>query len=215
MTNRRLTFTRWLTFGLGIKRWLLGILVGIVLVAFGLTHILFALRWPTTPLAWGDALLEGGLGLLLITVSLVKLLNGVLAPYRPYRQGNVVELMVAHSRRKKGAYIVAIGGGTGLPAVLRGLKQHTGHITAIVTMADNGGSSGRLRRDFGVLPPGDLRNNIAALADDENLMTRLFQYRFENGDLDGHSFGNLFITAMTGVTGSLEEALVETEQVLN
>jgi uncharacterized cofD-like protein len=99
--------------------------------------------------------------------------------------------------------------------VLRGLKPYTGNITAVVTVADDGGSSGRLRRDLGVLPPGDLRNNIAALADDENLMTRLFQYRFDTGDLGGHAFGNLFITALSGVTGSLEQALVETERVLN
>jgi uncharacterized cofD-like protein len=121
----------------------------------------------------------------------------------------------AHNRRQKGIKVVAIGGGTGLPSVLRGLKQHTSNITAVVTVADDGGSSGRLRREFGVLPPGDLRNNIAALADDENLMTRLFQYRFGNGDLGGHAFGNLFITALSGVTGSLETALVETERVLN
>jgi uncharacterized cofD-like protein len=95
------------------------------------------------------------------------------------------------------------------------LKRFTSNITAIVTVADDGGSSGRLRRELGVLPPGDLRNNIAALADDESLMTRLFQYRFDTGDLGGHAFGNLFITALAGVTGSIETALIETERVLN
>jgi uncharacterized cofD-like protein len=95
------------------------------------------------------------------------------------------------------------------------MKPHTGNITAIVTVADDGGSSGRLRRELGVLPPGDLRNNIAALADDESLMTQLFQYRFKTGDLEGHAFGNLFIAALSGVAGGLENALVEIGRVLN
>ncbi|MCH8902160.1 MAG: YvcK family protein, partial [Chloroflexi bacterium] len=105
---------------------------------------------------------------------------------------------------RRGPKIVAIGGGTGLSTLLRGLKEHTGNLTAIVTVADDGGSSGRLRRELGLPPPGDVRNCIAALADAEPLMTRLFQYRFteEGSGLEGHSFGNLFIAAMTGVTGN-------------
>lgn len=111
--------------------------------------------------------------------------------------------------------MVAIGGGTGLSVLLRGLKYHTENITAIVTVADDGGSSGALRRELGVLPPGDFRNCIAALADDESLITQLFQYRFRSGpSLEGHSFGNLFITAMAAVTGSFEKALYESGRVL-
>jgi uncharacterized cofD-like protein len=111
--------------------------------------------------------------------------------------------------------VVAIGGGTGLSTLLRGMKVHTPYITAIVTVADDGGSSGRLRRELGVLPPGDFRNCIAALADDEALITQLFQYRFGQGTgLDGHSFGNLFITALAAVTGSFERAVVEAGRVL-
>ena len=111
--------------------------------------------------------------------------------------------------------MVAIGGGTGLSVLLRGLKHHTENITAIVTVADDGGSSGMLRRELGVLPPGDFRNCIAALADDESLITQLFQYRFRSGQgLEGHSFGNLFITAMAAVTGSFEKALYESGRVL-
>jgi len=110
---------------------------------------------------------------------------------------------------------VAIGGGTGLSTLLRGLKAHTPHIAAIVTVADDGGSSGRLRRELGLLPPGDFRNCIAALADDEALITQLFQYRFGQGEgLDGHSFGNLFITALAAVTGSFERAILEASRVL-
>ena len=111
--------------------------------------------------------------------------------------------------------VVAIGGGTGLATLLRGLKAHTPHITAIVTVADDGGSSGRLRRELGLLPPGDFRNCIAALAQDEALITQLFQYRFGGGEaLKGHSFGNLFITALAGVTGSFERAILEASRVL-
>jgi len=111
--------------------------------------------------------------------------------------------------------VVAIGGGTGLSSLLRGLKAYTPFITAIVTVADDGGSSGRLRRELGMLPPGDFRNCIAALADDEALITQLFQYRFGQGNgLDGHSFGNLFITALAAITGSFERAILEAGRVL-
>lgn len=121
-----------------------------------------------------------------------------------------------HRRQlERGPRIVAIGGGTGLPVVLRGLKNHTANLTAIVTVADDGGSSGRLRGELGILPPGDIRNCLVALADIEPLMERLFQYRFDRGEgLAGHSFGNLFIAAMTGVTGDFEAAVVESSRVL-
>jgi uncharacterized cofD-like protein len=118
---------------------------------------------------------------------------------------------------------VAIGGGTGMPSLLRGLRQFTDQITAVVTVADDGGSSGRLRRELGVLPPGDFRGNIAALSRDEELMTQLLQYRFgasvdenpEKGrELQGHAFGNLLLAALTGITGSFDEALLAAQLVL-
>jgi uncharacterized cofD-like protein len=114
---------------------------------------------------------------------------------------------------------VAIGGGTGLSTLLRGLKHHIGaglrQVTGVVTVTDDGGSSGRLRKELGVLPPGDIRNCIAALADDEDLLTRLFQYRFPNGGgLVGHSFGNLFLTALTGITGDFHQAILTAEEIL-
>lgn len=110
--------------------------------------------------------------------------------------------------------IAALGGGTGLAALLRGLKQGAGHLTAIVTVGDDGGSSGRLREELGMLPPGDIRNCLVALADDESLMGRLFQYRFSGGDLSGHSFGNLFLAAMTEVAGGFDTAIEESSHVL-
>ncbi|MCB0081385.1 MAG: YvcK family protein [Caldilineaceae bacterium] len=125
------------------------------------------------------------------------------------------------STHTDGIRIVAIGGGTGMPQLLRGLRAYTDHITAIVTVADDGGSSGRLRTQMGILPPGDFRNNIAALSDAEELMTRLFQYRFPNQDLNGrstelagHRFGNLFIATMAAITGSFEKGLAESARVL-
>jgi uncharacterized cofD-like protein len=120
------------------------------------------------------------------------------------------------SRRQlaRGPKIVALGGGTGLPVVLRGLKQYTANLTAVVTVADDGGSSGRLRGALGVLPPGDIRNCLVALADTEPLMADLFQHRFEEGELAGHSFGNLFLAAMEKTVGDFVTALKESSRVL-
>jgi uncharacterized cofD-like protein len=124
-------------------------------------------------------------------------------------------------RSGSGKRLVAVGGGTGLSALLRGLKHYVGsdrlrQLTGVVTVTDDGGSSGRLRREFGVLPPGDIRNCIVALADDEDLLARLFQYRFPNGDgLLGHSFGNLFLTALTGITGDFHQAILTAESILS
>jgi uncharacterized cofD-like protein len=127
----------------------------------------------------------------------------------------LIDVLLNHRRLHRGPKIVAIGGGTGLSTLLRGLKTYSANITAIVTVADDGGSSGRLRREIGVLPPGDIRNCLAALASEEKLLTELFQYRFRAGDgLTGHSFGNLFLTAMSEITGDLEQAIAASSDVL-
>ena len=215
-------FRNLLTPGIGVKRWLILLFVGLLATAFGFALGILRLMRLRDMLI-NTALETGWLEIALITlvggiavmVGFLKLSRSLLAPYRRHMPTPVLDAVVSHSRRNKGMRVVAIGGGTGMPSVLRGLKAFTSNMTAVVTVADDGGSSGRLRREFGVLPPGDLRNNIAALADDESLMTQLFQYRFSKGDLGGHAFGNLFITALSGVTGSLETALVETERVLN
>jgi len=124
---------------------------------------------------------------------------------------------VDHRKRGRGPRIAVIGGGHGLATLLRGLKEHTYNLTAVVTVADDGGSSGRLRSDLGVLPPGDIRNCLAALSNDETLITQLFQYRFSTGrnGLQGHSFGNLFISALSEITGSFEAAVAESGRVLS
>ncbi len=156
----------------------------------------------------------GALGVALIAVAIVKLSESLLSAFVA-DDINIVEALYRKRARRRGPKIVALGGGTGLSTLLRGLKEHTDHLTAIVTVADDGGSSGTLRRTLGVLPPGDIRQCIAALADSEPLVTQLFQYRFGEGTgLDGHSFGNLFIAAMAGVTGNFERAILESSRVL-
>ncbi|MBV8600457.1 MAG: YvcK family protein [Candidatus Eremiobacteraeota bacterium] len=133
----------------------------------------------------------------------------------PDRKDRIVDALF-ESRLRAGYRIVALGGGTGLSTLLRGLKRHTLNITAVVTVSDDGGSSGRLQRELGILPPGDVRNCLVALADDEAMVTDLFRYRFHEGDgLSGHSFGNLFLAAMTGITGNFDVAVKESSRVLN
>ncbi|MBN1311246.1 MAG: YvcK family protein [Anaerolineae bacterium] len=165
--------------------------------------------WPL----WLRACLAGIAGVALVGLALVQINRSILAPLDTHNI-SLVEAMLERKQGQRGPKIVAIGGGTGLPTLLRSLKQITSNLTAIVTVADDGGSSGKLRRELGVLPPGDFRNNLAALARDEGLMAQLFQYRFGEGGLEGHSFGNLFITALSSITGSFEQALIESSRVL-
>ncbi|MGD1996841.1 MAG: YvcK family protein [Anaerolineae bacterium] len=220
------SYLKWLRPGLGVKRWLVVMAFGIALLALGMGTLLgqihrlsiisYYLSLGFLP-GWARTLAFGIAGGLLILVSLAGLNRVLLAPFARH-DGSMVEALYRHRQRERGPKVVAIGGGHGLATLLRGLKNYTSNITAIVTVADDGGSSGRLRRALGVLPPGDFRNCIAALADDEALITKLFQYRFrataERSGLDGHSFGNLFITAMAEVAGSFERAVLESGRVL-
>ena len=218
--TRLSTLWSWLQPGLGIKRWIVLLVVGIFLTALGISFGASAFSGNSgfenaTSLPVGmvvGALLFAGLAASLM--ALFRLNRSLLSPYvRPGRP--VVEVVARHRRLGRGPKIVAIGGGTGLSTLLRGLKVRTGNLTAIVTMADDGGSSGRLRRSLGLPPPGDLRSCLAALSDDEDLLTQLFQYRFLEGEeLEGHSFGNLFIAALSGVTGSFDRGLLEAARVL-
>jgi uncharacterized cofD-like protein len=217
----------WLRLNIGVKRWVVLLLAGIVLLGLGMAFVLVeiyrggvlppvldALTLQFLP-RWARAALLVALGGGAVAVSLWRLSHTLLAPFA-YGDRPIVKMVTAHRRRGRGPKVVVIGGGTGMATLLHGLKKHTSNLTAIVTVADDGGSSGRLRRSLGVLPPGDFRNCLAALADDESLITQLFQYRFGAGDgLEGHSFGNLFITAMAEVTGSFEKALLESSRVLN
>jgi len=213
---------KWLLPGMHVKRWVLLLIVGLFLiglgaiessVVMGLNHRHF-LRPPLLNPALQVALYFI-VGSILIIIAILLLNRSLISAFRRTDQDEVVEVVYRHHQRQRGPRVVAIGGGHGLNTLLRGLKEYTDNITAIVTVADDGGSSGRLRRDLGMLPPGDFRNCIVALSDAEGLVSQLFQYRFgKDTDLSGHSFGNLYLTAMTAITGSFEEALKESSRVL-
>jgi uncharacterized cofD-like protein len=223
-----MTWLKWLRPGLHVKRWLILFVTGTVFTALGLSYIaIHVYRQEPFPdvvyyvtLQFIDQLWRGVLfiafGTLLGIFSFWQLSRSLLSPFITSGQRvSLADLVYRARYLDKGPRIAAVGGGTGLSTLLRGLKKYTDHITAVVTVADDGGSSGRLRRELGVLPPGDFRQCIAALAEAEPLMTELFQYRCDQGTgLDGHSFGNLFIAAMSGITGNFERALRESSRVL-
>jgi uncharacterized cofD-like protein len=164
---------------------------------------------------WARAIIFGIFGVGLLLVSYLKLTQSVLGPFLPGNStSSIIEVIHQFRLRGRGPRIVAIGGGTGLSSLLRGLKTYTSNLSVIVTVADDGGSSGRLRDEYRILPPGDFRQCLIALADAEPLMKQLFDHRFTEGSLDGHSFGNLFIMAMADVTGNFEHALRESAKVL-
>ncbi len=242
---------RWLTIGIGVKRWLALLVAGAAVTSMGWVYLLLAFNregWLPGPLydaltlrflpLWLRVALPLLIGGLIILIAVIRLGKSLVEPLRG-AEGAVVDSLYDYRRRDRGPHIVAIGGGTGLPGLLRGLTPFTSNITAIVTVADDGGSSGRLRREMGLLPPGDFRNNLAALARDEALMTQVLQYRFggqepgargqgpgeENSSLEpgtwnlepslsGHAFGNLLLAALTGITGSFDEALLAAQRVL-
>lgn len=148
-------------------------------------------------------------------IAIRFIIRSVITVILPDNSERLVDIIYEKRRLGKGPAVTVIGGGHGLSVLLRGIKKETTNVTAVVTVADDGGSSGRLREDLGIIPPGDLRNCLVALADTEPLMERLFQYRFEGKSaLAGHSFGNLFLAAMNELTGDMETALKESSKVL-
>lgn len=212
----------WLYPGLGIKRWML--------LAFLGAGVLLYSGMALAAVLWSPQLLRGlGLGWLHahpyagtllaldgMVVGAAAALWGARRAWLFQRSGgeSAAEIREA-ARLARGPRVVAVGGGHGLATLLRGLKASTSNLTAVVTMADDGGSSGLLRRGLGLPPPGDLRNCLVAMADDESMMSRLFRYRFPDaGGLQGHSFGNLFMAALAEVTGDFELAVRESTQVL-
>jgi uncharacterized cofD-like protein len=234
LTNREALSSAFLP-GPGIKRWLLLFVISVLVLGFGLALLLLASgfgaaaiedpgrgRW----LAGGFLVMLGGI---LAAIAIWRMNRNVIHAFVPGedKPGDLevmATVFASRPRRHSGPKVVVIGGGTGMPQLLRGLRAYTDHITAVVTVADDGGSSGRLRRQMGMLPPGDFRNNIAALSEAEELMTRLFQYRFGENDfvgigeggseLAGHSFGNLFIATMAVISGSFVAGLAESSRVL-
>jgi uncharacterized cofD-like protein len=220
---------RWLQPGLVVKRWMLTSGLGLLVALLGLAvwadlqpiyWILEAIRWVLARVTQvlprsitGPLVLIFGAALILWGQS--RSFGSIQQALAPEKDTLLVDALLAQRRLNRGPNIVAIGGGTGLSTLLSGLKRYSSNITAIVTVADDGGSSGVLRRELGVQPPGDIRNCLAALAREEPLLTRLFQYRFPSGSgLEGHSFGNLFLSALTAITGSLESAITASSRVL-
>jgi uncharacterized cofD-like protein len=220
---------KWLSPGLFVKRWLLLSASGFFLAVVGgaiwvkltpiyrlLSFVAGFLGFITTVVpSYISGPLVLMIGLFFVFWGQFRTVGSITEVFTSDRDEELVDMLLARRRLNRGPKIVVIGGGTGLSTLLRGLKVYSSNITAIVTVADDGGSSGRLRREIGVLPPGDIRNCLAALADEEKLLTELFQYRFAAGDgLMGHSFGNLFLTAMSEITGDLEQAVAASSKVL-
>ena len=203
---------KWLYPGIGIKRWIMFGAFGVLLLIFGTAHLRSDEYWLLQLL---DATIVFS-GIIILVLGIKRMMRSFINVFMPSSRGTeLVDILYKKKQLSRGPRIVAVGGGTGLSVLLSGLKEYTANITAVVTVADDGGSSGRLRQEFDILPPGDIRNCLVALADAPTLMRDLFQFRFDtNSELSGHSFGNLFITVMTQLTGDFEKAIKETSKVL-
>ena len=216
----------WLLPGLQIKRWFAMIFAGSFLILLG-TMIVFNMRPVYFTMEFIRQIAEkapsgivgvlvGAFGTFLFFKGWQKTNLSMLDLNNGKEKGTMLEALYRRRKLNRGPKIVAVGGGTGLSMLLKGVKKITNNVTAVVTVGDDGGSSGRLREEMGILPPGDIRNCIAALADDEDLVTKLFQYRFKTGEgLEGHSFGNLFLTALCSITGDMVRPVKESSNVLS
>lgn len=226
--NRKRLFRHatWLLPGLQIKRWFILTFIGPLVISIGIAILLdlhpvhqsieivktVAQKSPASHT--GTAVIFFG-GILFL-LGWKQANSSIMDALDPSDRSQILETLYRRRKLNRGPKIVAIGGGTGLSTILKGLKHITNNITAVVTVGDDGGSSGRLREEMGVLPPGDIRNCIAALANEEALVTELFQYRFKVGNgLEGHSFGNLFLSALCAITGDMVSAVKESSKVLS
>lgn len=201
---------KWLYPGMRVKRWVMLCCFGTILCSMGFVLTITEIHARTV----GSLLVLAGAGC--VAVGIRKIIKSIITVLLPQRENELVNIMYQKRYLERGPRIVAIGGGSGLSVLLHGLKEFTSNITAVVTVADDGGSSGRLRSQFNIPPPGDIRNCLVALADAEPLMSELFQFRFqESGEFEGHSFGNLFILAMLKVNGGdFEKAIKESSKIL-
>jgi len=201
---------KWFYPGMKVKRWFFLSFIGIILIVAGgqfLSGSTAAFRMVGIGYMF--------IGIAIVILGIKNMLGSFIAVFMPQHKKTLVDIVYEQRHLSRGYRIAVIGGGTGLSVLLAGLKQYTNNITAIVTVTDEGGSSGVLREEFDVLPPGDIRNCLVALADTEPLMSDLFQYRFKDtSTLGGHNFGNLFLLAMSKVTKDFEEAVKESSKVL-
>ncbi|MDI6759081.1 MAG: YvcK family protein [Candidatus Omnitrophota bacterium] len=203
---------KWLSPGIGVKRWIGLSLLGVFLIITGSGFLKSEELWVIHTL---DVIILVS-GIIILILGIKSMMRTFITGILPLsKDTQLVDILYQKKYLGRGPKIVTIGGGTGLSILLSGLKVYTSNISAVVTVADDGGSSGRLRQEFDILPPGDIRNCLVALADAPVLMRDLFQFRFDTiSDLSGHSFGNLFITVMTRLTGDFEKAIKETSKVL-
>lgn len=233
MFKKFFSLFKWLLPGMGVKRWILSLATGLLLFSAGLMLLTANKTALFIELSVQNMLQKSlGINVSSLAIDTFMLLVGLLVMWwsacrvftviyktgQPHDDRALVDLMYERRQLSHGLKIVALGGGTGLSTLLRGLKRYTSNITAIVSVSDDGGSSGRLSKEFGILPPGDLRNCMTALADDENLLNELFRYRFkkDGSGLGGHSFGNLFLAALNDMYhNDFEEALRKGSQILN
>ncbi|MCI6277146.1 MAG: YvcK family protein [Clostridium sp.] len=211
-------FGDWLRPGIKVKRWILLAVLGILIIIFAVNEMLWNGYYSVYYKCFYAFLNITGIFLLYIAItegvrSIIALINKGYLRFS-LDSKKIENLMYEKRLLIKGPKIVVIGGGTGLSTMLRGLKYYTSNVTAIVTVADDGGGSGDLREDLGILPPGDIRNCILALADTEPLMEELLQYRFPDGKLKNQSFGNLFLAAMDGISDNFEDAVQKMSSVL-
>ena len=211
-------FTDWLKPGIKVKRWLACAVLGILLIVFGIIELINRREYTATFKIFYITLIATGI--FVIYLSAVEIMKSVIylvnkGDIKVALNNKKIESLIGEKRLLiKGPKIVVIGGGTGLSTMLRGLKYYTSNITAIVTVGDDGGGSGKLREDLGMLPPGDIRNCILALADTEPIMKELLQYRFKDGRLKNQSFGNLFLAEMAGISDNFEDAVQKMSSVL-
>jgi uncharacterized cofD-like protein len=206
-------FFKWLYPGMKVKRWILLSAAGIILIVLGTIEGVEEVGNQAVP---SVAIILVFWGIILVFSGVKKMVKSFVTIFMPGdREKELVDIIYRKRQLSRGPKIVVIGGGTGLSVLLHGLKAYTSNLTAIVTVSDDGGSSGRLREQFNILPPGDIRNCLVALADAEPLMQDLFQFRFKEGtELAGHNFGNLFITVMTELVGDFDKAIKESSKVL-
>lgn len=202
---------KWLYPGMRVKRWSFLAVFGVIMVSMGFVMVISETASKSKTFAAVIIIA----GILAIVTGIKRIIKSFVTILLPSKEGDLVDKVYNKLILERGPKVVVVGGGTGLSMLLHGLKEYTSNITAVVTVADDGGSSGRLRQDFDMLPPGDIRNCLVALADAEPLMAKLFQFRFGEGtELKGHNFGNLFITAMSKVAGGFDAAIKESSKVL-
>ncbi|KUO62019.1 MAG: hypothetical protein APF84_05165 [Gracilibacter sp. BRH_c7a] len=220
---------KWLYPNMRIKRYFLLAVFGIFLVAWGFAvmsfggtlgylenqfrELIYQLTGKQTASVVPAGIIISLSGMALIYVGFKKMLKSIITILIPGNEDKIVDVMFSRCQLKRGPKIVVVGGGTGLSALLKGLKEYTSNLTAIVTVADDGGSSGRLRRELGILPPGDVRSCLVALAEKEEIMEDLFSYRFDNGVFAGHSLGNLFLAGLAGRFGDFQKGIEQVGKV--